>query len=223
MNLSWKDFSADITLADDEVHIVIVDVSHFMGRLQHYQQLLSQTELQRSTQAVFVLARGILRELLAHYTQSDPHKIEFILATHGKPLLKHHQLQFNVSHTHGKILYIFTKNRAVGVDVEYKERKINYLKIARRFFSEKEFQYLQSLSKSDVAEAFFTLWTLKEAYAKATGEGISIFRQFSLDITSQQNVHSYFLAVLPLEEKLYQGSIAYQAQTALRKVCLIYR
>ena len=58
----------------------------------------------------------------------------------------------------------------VGVDIE-KQRAVDYLRLAERFFHPGETAYL--LQAGDPCEAFFTLWTLKESYLKATGDGFS--------------------------------------------------
>jgi 4'-phosphopantetheinyl transferase len=63
--------------------------------------------------------------------------------------------------------------REVGVDVEEKRRKVEYLALAERFFAPSEWRYLQTLTDDDLPAAFFAVWTLKEAFVKGIGRGLS--------------------------------------------------
>jgi len=62
--------------------------------------------------------------------------------------------------------------KPIGCDVE-KVKEAN-LKVADRFFTEKEVEYLNALDKDNRADAFFRLWTMKESYMKMTGEGMKL-------------------------------------------------
>ncbi len=85
---------------------------------------------------------------------------------HGKPLVE--GLYYNLSHS-GDYAFGVVSDVAVGCDVErIKEPKPS---VAKRFFSEKEYQcFLESINS---AEAFYTIWTRKESYIKMTGKGLA--------------------------------------------------
>ncbi len=93
-------------------------------------------------------------------------------AEHGKPYLVGQDLQFNLSHSHQLALLAFC-HREVGVDVEYTGRPVEYLALARRFFSQQEVELFEQLDPAAQQDEFFTIWTRKEAYIKALGEGLS--------------------------------------------------
>jgi 4'-phosphopantetheinyl transferase len=126
----------------------------------------------------FVVARGLLRVLLGRYLRQDPPHLRFIYGPHGKPALATDTgggaLRFNVSHSHGLALYAITRGREVGVDVERIRPKVAQEKIAERFFSPREVTLLRALPAPLQATAFFACWTRKEAYIKATGEGLTL-------------------------------------------------
>jgi len=61
----------------------------------------------------------------------------------------------------------------VGIDVESVRPLSKMMRIAARFFSEKERSYLETKPEHQRLEAFFDLWTLKESYIKAVGTGLS--------------------------------------------------
>ena len=65
-------------------------------------------------------------------------------------------------------------NREVGIDVESVGRRVEMLALSRRFFAVSEHAGLEDLGGEEQRERFFTLWTLKEAWLKARGLGLTI-------------------------------------------------
>jgi 4'-phosphopantetheinyl transferase len=126
----------------------------------------------------FVVARGLLRVLLAAYLRVEPQQLRFCYNAYGKPALddalQECALQFNLSHSQGLALFAFAYQRVVGIDVEYMRAGIEYEQLAQHFFSPYEHEVLQALPNEMRREAFFNCWTRKEAYIKARGEGLSI-------------------------------------------------
>src|SRR3974377_1477825 len=102
----------------------------------------------------FILARGTLRLLLAHYLGTSPDRLRFRYAEHGKPaLVSESELCFNVSHTEGLALMAFARGRAVGADVENLGRETDAKRLAKRFFSAREKQALKDLSGDELQAA----------------------------------------------------------------------
>ncbi|WP_281684289.1 4'-phosphopantetheinyl transferase family protein [Thalassobaculum salexigens] len=62
---------------------------------------------------------------------------------------------------------------ALGVDVENGARKGD-LSIAHSYFAPPELDWLRAQGEAERGGAFMTLWTLKEAFIKATGKGLSL-------------------------------------------------
>lgn len=127
----------------------------------------------------FIAARGILRALLGNYLQCDAREIQFSYSDRGKPFLADNSLQFNLSHSGGLALYAIAANRAVGIDIEA-IRDIEIEPLAKRFFSDREYRKLCQLEGDRKSQAFFTYWTAKEAYLKATGEGLMGLQQVEI-------------------------------------------
>lgn len=82
-------------------------------------------------------------------------------------------LHFNLAHSDQLALLAVTRVAALGVDVERIRPFANALGIAERFFSAGETTAFEALPPGAREEAFFHLWTRKEAWLKATGEGIA--------------------------------------------------
>jgi 4'-phosphopantetheinyl transferase len=120
----------------------------------------------------------------------DPAGVRFRFSEKGKPGIAEphaNRLEFNVAHSGDVILLAFTRGRAVGVDVEQIRTDFTTDEVAERFFSSSERRSLRSLAPAVRYEAFFRCWTRKEAYIKATGDGLSLgLDQFDVSLLEEQ-------------------------------------
>lgn len=144
---------------------------------------LSEEECARAARFVhvqdrmtFTLARGSLRAVLARYVGVEPAEIQMTIAPTGKPALLCQQggpqLCFNLSHAHGRMLIAVAKDREVGIDLEYVREDRQPLKLAERFYTPAEYEWIKSWPANDQAAQFYRLWVAKEACVKAQGTGI---------------------------------------------------
>ncbi len=125
----------------------------------------------------FVAARGLLRAILGSCLGAEACKIEFAYSAKGKPLLAgdftRSGLQFNLAHSGGLGVFAVARHGAVGVDVEEVRPVPDLTRLVERFFSARECAEIEKLSGEAKTMAFFRIWTRKEAWLKATGEGIT--------------------------------------------------
>ena len=129
----------------------------------------------------FIAARGNLRLILARSLSCEPTEIQFAYSDRGKPYLlddsnnlNKQKIYFNLAHSQDLAIYAVSQDREVGVDLEFINSQINFLGIAKRYFLASELQMIRELSDRNLAcQLFYQIWTLKEAYAKATGKGIA--------------------------------------------------
>jgi len=125
----------------------------------------------------FIISRGLLRTILGYYLATEPSDLQFCYGSHGKPFLaetfRGSRIQFNLSHAQGLVLYSFTLDREVGIDLEYIKPIAEASQIVHRFFSEQEIAAFHTLTVNEKSESFFKYWTCKEAYLKACGEGLT--------------------------------------------------
>jgi 4'-phosphopantetheinyl transferase len=196
MHISRGDFqiAPGLTLPEDEVHLWRVDLEALRTDESRWQKLLSSDEAARAARFHspldrnrFAASRALLRLLLGSYLQTDPDRLSFSYSKKEKPYLAppHSEsgISFNISHSGEVALLAFARRREIGVDVEQLHRNIEIDSIARRFFSLHEQQQLAALRKEEQFDAFFRCWTRKEAYIKATGEGLSLpLDQFDVSI-----------------------------------------
>ncbi len=164
----------DIWQADLEVHPL---------ELNRLQNSLSPDELDRAARLHFardrrhfIVARAILRDILARYLHHPPPELRFSYSAHGKPSLARNWysagLRFNISHASSLAVYAISCHREVGIDIERIEPKWAVWEIADKFFTPNETATLRSLPANLLSEAFFNCWTRKEAYVKARGTGL---------------------------------------------------
>ena len=172
--------------------------------LEHARGVLSEEERERASRyrvepprTAFILTRSALRILLGGYLGESPRSIRFRVTKYGKLFLDgRFDLHFNVSHTDGLALLAFARKRRIGVDTEKIRPQPDALKLARRFFSERERLQLEKLPAEELAAAFFRCWSRKEAYIKARGEGLSHpLNQF--DVSAAANPGEILLATRP--------------------------
>jgi len=122
----------------------------------------------------FIVARVLLRRLLTAYASVHSSELRIGTGSHGKPYLADAaDLRFNVSHAEDTAMYAIASGAEVGIDIEATMRNVDIDGVARHAFSASECEVLAALAPDARREAFFRIWTRKEAYVKARGEGLS--------------------------------------------------
>ncbi len=124
----------------------------------------------------YTAAHWLLRNALAATGGLPPARWRFAREDNGKPqidpALDRPGLQFNLSHTRGLVACAVTRDAVIGIDVETISAERSGREIAERFFSPAECAALHAAPLVKQCQMFFRLWTLKEAFIKATGEGL---------------------------------------------------
>jgi 4'-phosphopantetheinyl transferase len=183
----WCPAPKPLAIHDGEVHIwrAVLDIS--ATRLPDFLAMLSDDEHHRAARyrfsrdrERFIVRRGFLRAILASYLAAHPAELRFSYTDAGKPFLVDSagaplpNVAFSASHSEGLALYAVTCDRAVGVDVERLQPSIMDDGVADKFFSSAENAAMRELPRSIQPLAFFNCWTRKEAFLKATGDGLTV-------------------------------------------------
>jgi 4'-phosphopantetheinyl transferase len=159
----------------------LLDDAALAARLE---ALLAPDELERrdrmardSGRRQQLLTRALQREVLSHHAPYiAPRDWRFLRSEAGRPSLAPPfdatGLHFNLAHTEGMVAMAVARAPRIGIDVEALGKRAP-LPVARRYFSEREAAALFALPAEQQPLRFLRLWTLKEAYLKALGEGIS--------------------------------------------------
>jgi len=155
-----------------------------------------------------LISRALCRLVLSQYIDCPPQAHQFIRNKHGKPSLANNskQLTFNISHNDKLVVIAVCVNDQIGCDIESPERQVSIEPITRRYFSEQEHSMLMAKQGESQKQAFFKIWTLKEAFVKATGIGISLgldsfyfLNEESLPQQASQDIKVVFNAHYPLD------------------------
>ncbi len=132
-----------------------------------------------------------LLELLTGYIGQPP---QFAKTHRQKPYLANSPLQFNVSHSGDFTLIAVTTLSTIGADIEQIKPFPDMKDVADRYFTASERKH----------QDFFTTWTRKEAYIKATGEGLYMPLD-QIDVTD--NPPGYAIRNLPVPQG-YAAAVA---------------
>jgi 4'-phosphopantetheinyl transferase len=134
---------------------------------------------------LYIAARALTRALLAHIGERPAAAWRFAETENGKPEIidNENNLQFSLSHTTG-LVACAVADFPVGIDTESRDRKQQQADLAQTVLAPGELALLTAYPSDRQPEIFLRLWTLREAYVKATGQGITFPHEdfaFTLD------------------------------------------
>ncbi len=96
-----------------------------------------------------------------------------------KPYIKNFDIHFSLSHS-DSLAICAVSDTEIGIDAE--KKSFFNPSIIERFFAENEKEEFSKYSDIEKSDAFFRMWTIKEAYAKMTGKGLASFKDFSVSL-----------------------------------------
>jgi len=169
----------------DELHVRLIDLRQAADSEARLRGFLSHDEIERAgrfhlghARARFVLTRGWLRVVLARCLDFPPGQLVFSYGANGKPALaaqsQERLVSFSVSHSGDYALMGLTARRAIGVDIEQFRPIPGFASMASGYFSADETRAIMERPEPDRLRAFLKCWTRKEAFMKATGDGMAI-------------------------------------------------
>jgi len=171
-------------LSTGEIHIWTASITDDDNVTANLFPILSQDERATATQFAFdrdrtryIQAHGIVRRILADYSGIDAAALTFTHNHHGKPHLagkpNGQNLQFSISHSDSCCLIAVRLDQPIGVDIEKVRDRPQAAEIAQRYFTADEARLIRSLKGELQRNAYFDLWTHKEAVVKALGIGLA--------------------------------------------------
>ncbi len=158
------------------VHVHVATIATLRSRTEAYLHTLDTEELARhehfrfaADRERFLLAHGLLRDLLGRYLGLEPAALRFARGAHGKPYLPGVPLHFNLSDTKDAMA-LAVAHAPLGLDLETMGRTVDHLAVAAHYFTAEE--QADIADATDAKRRFLELWTRKEAVLKASGVGI---------------------------------------------------
>jgi 4'-phosphopantetheinyl transferase len=165
-----------------QVHLFCAALPEFKSQIRQFERFLSRAEIERATRFHFVKDRNsyivrhaLLRLILGRYLSVLPEELEFEYGEFGKPALKSSPvvLHFNTAYSSELVMFGITTLGPIGVDIERVHSIPEFEDIAAQYFCPQEAAMMRALPEERRMKAFYSCWTSKEAYLKATGEGIA--------------------------------------------------
>ena len=150
-----------------------------------YTDLLSEEEIEKHKsfqfgrdRDLYLMTHGLVRAALSRYSMVSPEKWVFQCNSYGRPEIAQSngnpQLRFSVSRARGLVACLIVLSIDAGIDVEEIRELDNLIALSENIFTSLELSNMRKPPENDRVEEFFTLWTLKEAYIKAKGMGLSL-------------------------------------------------
>lgn len=149
---------------------------------QTYWQLLSSAEKDYAdtmhndvVRDRFVEVRGRMRLTLGRWVNKSPKTLKIMKNNNGKPYLADYpEFSFNISHTGSFVVIVTGQNCLLGVDIEQCKPRSNLIGLVNKCFAEAEKKHWLRLPEFERLPEFYRFWTRKEAFVKATGQGIKL-------------------------------------------------
>src|SRR3984885_538770 len=151
----WLPPSKRPILDSGAVHVWRASLDQNASRVDRFEDTLALEERARAGRFYFrqdrdrfIVARGILRDILGRYLNRAPESLWFGYSPYGKPALLSEgarPIRFNISHSHGLALYAVTRGREIGVDLELIRDGLEIEQIAENVFSRAEVSALCAL------------------------------------------------------------------------------
>ena len=167
------------------VHIWYARLQRSNSEMSRFASMLSDEERCRlgslrfsADRRRFVARRGILRSLLAHYLNCPPYQVPLRCAPGGRLVVesmlagREGPVRLSVSHSSELAVFGFARDRPIGVDVERLQVLPEADRMAALYFSSEDRAALDRVPDEQRHVSFLHCWTRKEAYLKATGEGL---------------------------------------------------
>jgi 4'-phosphopantetheinyl transferase len=192
-----------IPLTPAEIHVWLAFYDGIADERLHsaYRALLNAAERAQEPRFHFaadrrryLVTRALVRIVMSRYACVDPREWIFSTNPHGRPEVVNPRardagMSFNISHTRGLIVLGVTRRRALGVDVEHVRAREVSIDIAAHYFAQPEVAALTAVAPQQRQYRFFEYWTLKEAYIKARGMGLSLpLDKFSFQLSDDGGV-----------------------------------
>lgn len=172
----------DFQIGKNEIHIWRFKIDVYEKISDSYFDYLTEEELNRveklrkiNDKKQFIIAHTFIRILLSNYLKIPLQQISLNRDTHGKIMLEGggRNISFNLSHSDDWVVLAFSKYKDLGVDIERIHDIQDFLQIAEHFFRKEECEYISKTDAESPLCKFYKVWTIKEAFVKATGEGLS--------------------------------------------------
>jgi 4'-phosphopantetheinyl transferase len=173
---------AGLLLGNNEVIIWHGSLAENDTNYQKYWQIIDENEKRQAGQIKknllhkrYVEAHGLLRSLLGETVGHLPEKLRIKKTKFGKPYLEDFpDFEFNIAHSNNRLLISVGSKCRLGIDIEICKPRNNLPGLVKKCFAKEEQFFWGGLPDTEQHIEFYRFWTRKEAFVKATGQGIAL-------------------------------------------------
>jgi 4'-phosphopantetheinyl transferase len=164
-----------ITLYHGELAISETNFNKAFPYLNHDEKNKTEAFSREEKKFAYAETHALLRLTISQLVYQSPADIRIAKSDYGKPyLVDYPDLSFNLSHSKHCLAIAVGYQCQLGVDIEYCRSRPNLPALVDKCLSFEEKAHWLTLSDPAKQEFFYRIWTLKEAFAKATGRGIAV-------------------------------------------------
>ena len=188
-----------ILIEEGEIHVWKMDLATQDENIEKYARVISNDETKiaerykfQKDRLSYIARHGLLRLILSRYLPTEAGSLDFSYGPHGKPYISKEQnilgIQFSLSSSSSIGLLGITRNNPIGIDIEHRNTDIDFQGISELYFSESEISHIRENDDLNKSNEFYRIWTMKEAYLKAVGSGMSMGTDtFSVPLTPKDS------------------------------------
>jgi len=165
-------------LATDELRVVLAAPALDESSLAHWHGVMSQPENMRATRStdplkksLLIARRGLLRTFLGGLLGCAPRDVPLGVTAAGQPIVTG-GLGISMAAAPPWIVMAAARNMQIGIDIATTDPLPDLAALCEHWLHPRERKFLATLSASQAAQAFYVLWTAREAYLKALGIGL---------------------------------------------------
>ncbi len=139
----------------------------------------------------FAASRVLLKFAAAAVLEVPAHVVELTYGPTGRPYLRGYDaVDISLSHTDDLLLVGMTTRGVIGVDAERADRRLYGPGLGKHLCTPHELELLEQFPENERNDSLVRLWTLKEAYSKAIGQGMQFrFTDFGFGSGAPQSVN----------------------------------
>ena len=172
------------------VHVWTIDLDESPATISMLLESLSGEERSRAARLRttqlrlrFIVAHGALRSILSRYIGIAPERLTLDATPAGKPFVRDWPISFNLAQSDGLAVCAITSSGQLGVDVERLRRVEDADSLVKRYFAPGELRQYAAIRPAERTAAFFSTWTRKEAFVKASGATAADLTSFEVEVS----------------------------------------
>jgi 4'-phosphopantetheinyl transferase len=203
----------NIEIEENQVHIWQAHIKTDSAYYKDISKSLSPDELERANnfrfpkdRERFIIRRYQLRLILSKYCGCQPFELIFGYNSCKKPFIRSpefKEVKFNMSCSGDLMLVGLCNQNEIGIDIEKVCEITDLDNIASENFSLPELKYLNATL--DRTNAFYKIWTRKEAFIKAIGKGMYYpLKSFCVEVNSSGSCEHLVIFNHLTESKLWR-------------------